>query len=216
MTAATELLQRRTSTTPKSYPESAFARAREEWSDRIGAPIRSARNWRLAAFGLIAVLAMTIGGLIYQSSKSVVVVVPENFTPTLNDVRWQLGTWLQWVRGTSLDPVVVNRNYRNALNYMLTPAANKLNDYAQKDDRFQNVGRTTVEVELNSVAPISGSSSYQARWTETHRDQGGAVKSVEHWVATFDVEISPPKTAEQIQRNPIGLFIRDFQWTKEL
>lgn len=232
MTAATELLQRRTATAPRSYPESPFARAREEWADRVGAPIRSARNWRLATFGLIVVLAMAIAGLIYQASRSVVVpyyirvaengqptvvgVVPENFTPTLNDVRWQLGTWLQWVRGTSLDPVVVNRNYRSALNYMLTPAANKLNEYAQKDDRFQNVGRSTVEVEISSVAPISGSSSYQARWTETHRDQGGAVKSEEHWAATFDVQIAPPKTAEQIQKNPIGLFIRDFQWTREL
>jgi type IV secretion system protein VirB5 len=232
MTAATELLQKRTAAAPKTFPESAFARAREEWADRVGAPIKSARNWRLATFGLLAVLAMAIGGLIYQSSKSVVVpyyirvaengapmvvgVVPEHFTPTLNDVRWQLGTWLQWVRGTSLDPVVVNRNYRNALNYMRTPAVNKLNEWAQKDDRFQSVGHSTVEVAIKSVAPISGSASYQARWTEIHRDNGGGVKAEEHWAATFDVEIVPPTSADQIQRDPIGLFIRDFQWTREL
>jgi type IV secretion system protein VirB5 len=151
-----------------------------------------------------------------NGQPAVVGIVPENFTPTFNEVRWQLGTWIQWVRGTSLDPVLVNRDYRSALNYMLMPAANKLNEYAQTDDRFQNVGRTTVEVQISSVAPISGSSSYQARWVETHRDQGGAVKSAEHWAATFDVEISPPKTADQIQRNPLGLYIRDFQWTREL
>jgi len=232
MTAATELLQKRTAMAPKSFPESAFVRARQEWADRVGAPIRSARNWRLATFGLLVVLGMAIGGLIYQSSKSLVVpyyirvaengapivvgAVPEQFTPTLNDVRWQLGSWLQTVRGTSIDPVVVNRNYRNALNYMRTPAVNKLNDWAQTDDRFKNVGKSTVEVEVKSVAPISGSSSYQARWTEIHRDNSGGVKSEEHWAATFAVEIVPPKSADQIQRNPIGLFIRDFQWTREL
>jgi type IV secretion system protein TrbF len=231
MSAATELLQTRSNAKPAAYSESAFNRARDEWNDRIGGTIRGARNWRLAAFASFAVAGLAIVGLIYQSSKSAVVpyyvrvaengqpfvvgVVPEVFSPSLNEVRWQLGTWLEWVRSTPLDSVVVKRNYKNAMYFMRQAAANKLNEWAQKDPRLQNIGRETVEFSLVGIAPISGSKSYQARWKEFYRNSEGGLKEEQRWVATFDVDVVPPATADQIQRNPIGLYIKDFQWTRE-
>jgi type IV secretory pathway TrbF-like protein len=231
MSAATELLQARSMTKPAAYPDSAFNRARAEWNDRIGGTIRGARNWRLAAFAAFTVAALSIIGLIYQSSKSSVVpyyvrvaengqpfvvgAVPEVFSPTLNEVRWQLGTWLEWVRSTPLDSVVVKKNYQSAMYFMRQAAANKLNEWAQKDPRLQNIGRETVEFSLTGIAPISGSKSYQARWKEFFRNSEGGMKEEQHWVATFDVEVQPPATADLIQRNPIGLYIKDFQWTRE-
>jgi type IV secretory pathway TrbF-like protein len=35
-------------------------------------------------------------------------------------------------------------------------------------------------------------------------------------MATFNVEIHPPSSAEAISQNPIGLYIKDFQWSREL
>ncbi len=216
---------------PTGYAESAFNRARAEWSDRIGGTVQAARNWRLAAFAALSVAAMAVVGLIYQSSKATVVpyyirvaengqpavvgVVPEVFSPSLNEVRWQLATWLEWVRGAPLDPVVVKNNYKNAMAFMSQAAANKLNEWAQSDPRLQNIGRETVEFSLISIAPISGSKSYQARWKELFRNDAGIVKEEQHWIATFDVNIVPPTAVDQIQRNPIGLYIEDFQWTRE-
>jgi type IV secretion system protein VirB5 len=231
MSAASELLQTRTNAKPGGYPESAYARAKAEWNDRIGGTLKAARNWRLAAFSAFAVAALAIVGLIYQSSKSSVVpyyirvaengqpfvvgVVPEVFSPSLNEVRWQLATWLEWVRSTPLDPVVVKKNYQSAMYFMRQAAANKLNEWAQKDPRLQNIGRETVEFSLVGIAPISGSKSYQARWKEYLRNSEGGLKEEQRWVATFDVDIDPPATADQIQKNPIGLYIKDFQWTRE-
>jgi type IV secretion system protein VirB5 len=231
MSAATELLQTRSNTKPLQYPESAFNRARAEWNDRVGGTLRAARNWRLAAFASFAVAALAVVGLIYQSSKSTVVpyyvrvaengqpfvvgAVPEVFSPTLNEVRWQLATWLQWVRSTPLDPVVVKKNYQSAMYFMRQAAANKLNAWAQNEPRLQNIGKETVEFSLIGIAPISGSKSYQARWKEFFRNAEGELKEEQHWVATFDVEVDPPKTTDAIQRNPLGLYIKDFQWTKE-
>ena len=77
-------------------------------------------------------------------------------------------------------------------------------------------GRETVEFSLIGIAPISGTNSYQARWRETVRNAEGGVKADERWMATFNVEIHPPTSAEAVAQNPIGLYIKDFQWSREL
>lgn len=231
MSLATEMLQSRTNTKPGVYPEGAFSRAKEEWNDRMGGTVKSARNWRLATFGSLAVTGLAIVGLIYQSTKASVVpyyvrvaengqpfvvgAVPEMFSPSLNEVRWQLGTWLGWVRSAPLDPVVVKHNYQQALYFMRQGSANKLNEWAQADSRMSNIGRETVEFSLTSIVPISGSKSYQARWKEYLRGAEGGLKEEQHWVATFEVDVMPPASADEIQKNPIGLYIKDFQWTRE-
>jgi type IV secretion system protein VirB5 len=232
MGLAAELIMKRSSFKPTVAPESAFARAKEEWNDRIGGTVKAARNWRLAAFGSMAVTALAVAGLIYESSRStvqpfyvrvaengqpfVVGRVPETFTPTLNEIRWHLGQWLAWTRGIPLDPVVVKKNYQQALYFMRQAAANKLNSWAQQDPRLQAIGRETVEFSLIGIAPISGTNSYQARWKETVRNTEGGVKEEQRWMATFNVEIHPPTSADAIVQNPIGLYIKDFQWSREI
>jgi type IV secretion system protein VirB5 len=232
MTLASELLTKPSAFRPSVPPDSPFTRAQGEWNDRLGGLVQAARNWRLAAFGALAVTTLAVAGLIYQSSRTTVQpyyirvaengqpfavgTVPEVFTPTGNEIRWHLGTWLGWVRGIPLDPVVVKKNYQQALGFMRQAAANKLNAWAQQDERLQNIGRETVEFSLIGVAPISGTQSYQARWTEVFRNAEGGLKRQEHWTATFNIEIHPPASAEAIQQNPIGLYIKDFQWSREL
>lgn len=232
MTLANELLTKRSSFRPSVPPDSPFTRAQGEWNDRLGSLVQAARNWRLAAFGSLAVTTLAVAGLIYQSSRTTVQpyyirvaengepfavgTVPEVFTPTGNEIRWHLGTWLGWVRGIPLDPVVVKKNYQQALYFMRQAAANKLNAWAQGDERLQNIGRETVEFSLIGLAPISGTQSYQARWKEIFRNAEGGLKREEHWTATFNVEIHPPTSADAIQKNPIGLYIKDFQWSREL
>ena len=232
MSLAAELTTRRSNFRPAVYPETPFTRAREEWNDRVGGAVKAARNWRLAAFASLALTALAIAGLIYQSSKATVQpyyirvaengepfavgAAPEAFSPTLNEVRWHLAQWLEWTRGVPLDPVVVKKNYQRSLYFMRQAAANKLNAWAQQDTRLQNIGRETVEFSLVGITPISGTASYQARWKEFLRNAEGGLKEEQHWSATFNVEIQPPTSSEQLQNNPIGLFIKDFQWSREL
>jgi type IV secretory pathway TrbF-like protein len=35
-------------------------------------------------------------------------------------------------------------------------------------------------------------------------------------LATFIIEIDPPKDEQTLQENPLGLFIKSFQWNREL
>jgi len=137
-------------------------------------------------------------------------------SPGLAEIRYGLDEWIHWTRGVPLDPVLVKAQYRRALARMRHAAANKLNDWARDDPRLPNAGRATVSVQLVGLVPVSGTRSYQARWTEEHRNAEGILESRETWIATFTVEVEPPKDERALAANPIGLYITDFQWSREL
>ena len=44
----------------------------------------------------------------------------------------------------------------------------------------------------------------------------GAVLVQERWQAILTVDIRPGDTPEAIEQNPLGLYVTDIQWTKQL
>src|SRR5688500_15885703 len=51
-------------------PETPYSRAGQVWDDRIGSARVQASNWRLMAFGTLALSTAMSGGLIWQSLQS--------------------------------------------------------------------------------------------------------------------------------------------------
>jgi len=51
-------------------PETPYQRAGQLWDDRIGSARVQARNWRLMAFGCLALSTALSGGLLWQSMQS--------------------------------------------------------------------------------------------------------------------------------------------------
>jgi type IV secretory pathway TrbF-like protein len=231
MSQASELLTKRSSFKPGKYPETPYNRAKQEWNDRMGNVVRSAFSWRVQAVLGYVLIAGLSGGLIYKSLQSsiqpihiriaengqptVIGAVPENYTAQLAEVRYSLTEWITWVRGVSLDPVLVKQNYGKALCRMKQAPANKLNEWAQKEPRLLAVGRETVSIQVLGVVPVAGTLSYQARWAEVFRNAEGGIKDQQTWTATFPIEFDMPKTVKQLDCNPIGLYMKDFQWARE-
>lgn len=231
MSQATELLSKRSLFKPTNYPETPYNRAKQEWNDRIGGVVRSAFSWRVQAVLGYVLIAGLAGGLLYKSMQSTIqpvyirmaengqateiAAVPEKYTPKYSEVRYSLTEWVQWTRGVSLDPVLVKQNYAKALCRMRQAPANKLNEWAQKEPRLQAVGRETVSIQNVSIVEIAGTSSYQARWTEEFRSAEGGLKEKQTWTATFPLEFDMPKSVKQLDCNPIGLYMKDFQWARE-
>src|SRR5689334_17511665 len=57
-----------------SNPHSAvYLAARREWNERYGDYIAQARSWRLVAFGMLGVTALSIAGNVWQATQSHVV-----------------------------------------------------------------------------------------------------------------------------------------------
>ena len=98
------------------------------------------------------------------------------------------------------------------------PATVKINEYLNgppETSPFIRASKITVNTDISSVLPISAS-SWQVDWQETTRDRdGGLVGKPVHMRAVLEIYIIPPSTnarESDIQRNPLGIFVHDYNW----
>lgn len=63
--------------------------------------------------------------------------------------------------------------------------------------------------------PVSGN-DWQIEWNETTYDGSGKMSGTQQWQAMVDIVISPPTNTQQIMVNPLGVYVKDFEWTNRL
>ena len=104
----------------------------------------------------------------------------------------------------------------SAYHFTSGAATRFLNDHFQENNPFVRMAEQTVSVDVSSVLPLPTSHSWQIQWTETHRGLDGAILVRERWQALLTVKVAPGETPEDLTRNPLGLYVTDIQWTKQL
>ncbi|UIJ44744.1 conjugal transfer protein TrbF [Sphingomonas cannabina] len=211
-------------------PETPFQRAGQLWDERIGSARVQARNWRLMAFGGLALAAAMGGGVLWQASQSKVVpyivevdrlgearAVTEaerNYRPTDAQVAWHLARFVENVRSKSLDPVLMRRSWLSAYDFATRRGAQFLDAYARANDPFADLGNKIVSVQVTSVVRASDR-SFQVKWTETAFERG-APGGRSNWTAILTVVTRPPASAEVLRKNPLGLYVDAIDWSREL
>jgi type IV secretory pathway TrbF-like protein len=211
-------------------PVTPYQRAAQLWDERIGAARVQARNWRLMAFGSLALATALAGGIVWQSSESritpyVVEVdklgdvhaigpAAESYKPTDAQIASHLARFITDVRSLSIDPIVVRQNWLDAYGYATGRAALFLNEYARANDPFKSIGERSVSIQVTSVVRISDG-SFQVKWTEQQYDRGSLAKT-EHWTAVLSIVTETPHTAETLRRNPLGIYVNGLDWSREL
>jgi len=211
-------------------PETPYQRAAQAWDDRIGSARVQAKNWRLMAFGSLALSMGLAGGLVWQSTHGSVVpwvvqvdklgqaqaVAPAtaDYTPSDPQIAWYLAHFIELVRSLPADPVVVRQNWLEAYDFTSTSGAQALNAYARANDPFAKLGHQQVSIDVSSVIRASPS-SFRVEWIE-HRYQDGALAGTSHWVAILTIAIKPPTTADALRKNPLGIYVTAINWSKEL
>jgi type IV secretion system protein VirB5 len=210
-------------------PETPYQRAGQLWDERIGAARVQARNWRLMAFGGLALTALVSGALVWRSLQSRVVpyvveidrlgevraVAPaeRDYQPDDAEIAWHLARFVEHVRSLSLDPVLMRRNWLSAYAFVTKRGARFLDGYARSAHPFDRVGERTVSVEVTSVVRASDR-SFQVKWSETAFERGEEV-GASRWTAILGVVRHPPATADVLRRNPLGLYIDAIDWSRE-
>jgi type IV secretory pathway TrbF-like protein len=211
-------------------PETPYQRAGQLWDERIGSARVQARNWRLMAFGGLFLTIGLSGALVWQSMQSRVVpyvvavdhlgearaVTPAEaeYRPTDPQIAWHLGRFISNVRSRSLDAVLMRENWLAAYDFATDRGALFLNEYARAANPFAEVGRKTVSVQVTSVVRASDT-SFQVKWTENEYERGSLART-SHWTAIITVVVRPPRNAETLRKNPLGLYVEAIDWSREV
>lgn len=210
-------------------PVTPYQRAGQLWDERIGSARVQAKNWRLMAFGCLILSFGQAAGLVWQSAQSrvtpyvvevdklgeVQAVAPaiQNYQPTDAQIAWYLAHFITDVRSLPIDPVLVRNDWLEAYDFVTSHAAVFLSNYAQANDPFRAIGDRSVSVDVTSVVRASDT-SFQVKWTEQTYVQG-SLASTESWTAILTTVIEPPKTAEVLRKNPLGLYITGIAWSQD-
>ncbi|WP_443019663.1 MULTISPECIES: conjugal transfer protein TrbF [Sphingomonas] len=211
-------------------PETPYQRAAQVWDDRIGSARVQARNWRLMAFGSLALSAGLSTALVWQGASGSIVpwvvqvdklgqaqaVAPasEGYRPTDPQIAFHLARFVEEVRSIPADAIVVRQNWLRAYDFTTATGAQALNDYARANDPFAKVGKQQIAVDVSSVIRASPD-SFRVAWTE-RRYQDGSLAETSRWTAILTVVVQPPRDAEALRKNPLGIYVNAINWSKEL
>lgn len=209
--------------------ETAYQRAGQAWDQRLGAARVQAFNWRLMALGLLALSGGLSAGLVTLALRGGVtpwvvevdklgeprIAAPavQGARPTDAMIAWTLARFINDVRTISTDPVLTRQAWLRAYDLTSPSGAAALSDQARRADPFSQVGKTQTTVAVTSVVRASPD-SFRLAWTE-QRFADGQLVATERWTAILTVTIKPPRTAEGLRANPLGVFITALSWSKE-
>ena len=211
-------------------PETPYQRAAQVWDERIGSARVQARNWRLMAFGCLILSGGFASALVWQSTTGTVVpwvVEVDNlgeahavgpaearFEPSDPQIAFHLAHFIEQVRAIPADAIIVRQNWLRAYEFTSDRGALALNDYARANDPFTRVGRQQIAVEVSSVIRASPN-SFRVAWTERHYENG-QLSTTERWTAILTIVIQPPRDAERLRANPLGIYVNAINWSREM
>lgn len=210
-------------------PQTPYQRARQEWDARMGSAVLSARSWRAIAFGAMALLGVSVVSLVVVALQQrtfvhVVEVSPEGqvlnvraadgrWSPNEAQTAYHLGRFIQLVRSLPTDGVVLRDNWLQAYRFLTPQAAAQLSEIARQDDPFLSLGRVGRTVHIRSIIARSNN-AWEVTWVERATNATGT-SDPEVYSGVFSLTTRPPRNADDIANNPLGLVISDFSWSRQ-
>ncbi|MGV1822694.1 conjugal transfer protein TrbF [Agrobacterium sp. CG160-95] len=214
-------------------PENPYLAARQEWSERYGTYVKAAAAWRIVGILGLTMAVIGFGYALYLSSQVKLVpyiievdklgnAVNAGFPQQIEYadarvVRATLGNFVTTFRSITPDAVVqkqyIDRTY--ALLRTSDPSTEKINSWFRANSPFEKAKSATVAIEVNNIVALSNQ-TYQIDWTEYERDRKGKEMGTRRFRGIATVALTAPQDEATIRLNPIGLYVRDFDWTAQL
>ena len=217
----------------QTIPENPYLAARQEWNERYGSYVKAAAAWRIVGITGMALAVISTSYALYQSTQvklvpyiievdklgsAVTAGLPQQIEyADARVVRATLAGFVSNFRSVSPDTAVqkqyIDRTY--ALLRTADPATEKVNAWYRGNSPFDKAKTATVAVEVSNIVALS-SQTYQIDWTEYERDRKGKETASRRFRGIATVTLTPPQDEGVIRLNPIGLYLKDFEWTAQL
>ena len=212
--------------------------ARRIWNEHEGELKSSRTIWQITAILSLIIALSCVSGLIWQSQRSKIVpyVVAvdklgqaaavgraDQAAPVDKRViRSALAAFVTDMRSVTPDAEVKRSAIFRAFGHMNAgdPATTKATEFFSdsRTNPFQRAANEMIHVEIKSILPQSNE-SWLADWVEETRDRQGHLTGKQRMRGLITIYIAPPTSEtqeEQILRNPLGIYVKDFSFVKHM
>jgi type IV secretion system protein TrbF len=218
--------------------ENPYTSARRAWNDHVGRLVAARTMWQAVGLVSLMIALASVGALIHLAGQSrfVPYIVEVDTSGNVRAVQRgeemrsasrpvieaQLEKFVTLSRRVTTD-IGLQRSAIFGVYAMLTPdepATGKMTEYLSKDEErtpFRRAQRETVNTEIVSILQQSPE-TWQIDWTETvYERSSGKRKERFDMRALVQVYQTSPRhvTEEALRSNPLGIYVRDFTWSRK-
>jgi type IV secretory pathway TrbF-like protein len=217
-----------------------YLSARRTWNEHTGDLAASRQAWQMLGLLSLLIALGSVGGMIYIGSQSkfipyvvevdklgqTLAVAPADRVHGVDQraIHAAVASFIQQARMVSPD-VALQRKAIFSVYAMLSPddpATVKMNEFMNgrpESSPFKRAEREMVSTEIVSVIAQSPQ-TWQVDWTEVLRDRQGIVKNPPYrmraLVTVYVTEPASDISEAQLRNNPLGIYVSDFAWSKQL
>lgn len=222
----------------QAEPENPYLAARRSWNEHVAAAVAQRQTWQLIGILSLLIALASVGGLIHVASQSkfvpyVVEVdklgqvraagpLPASQSVDPRVVHAAVAEFIRDARLVSPD-VALQRQAVFRVYAKLSPndaATAKMNEWlngSETSSPFKRAAREMVSIDIQSVLSQTPD-TWQVDWVESLRDRQGVLKgapvTMRALVTVYAAESRSSTTEEQMRMNPMGLYVRDFSWSR--
>lgn len=221
-----------------SRTENPYLTARRSWNDHVGGVVSSRQTWQIIGILSMLVALASVGGMIHIGSQSkfipyVVEVDKSGQTVAIGPlqaasradprvIHASIAEFIIDARTVTPDMALQSRAVFRVYAKLAKndPATQKMNEWlngSPGSDPFQRAETQMVDVEIKTVIPQTPD-TWQVEWIETTRDRQGIPQAKPAiWralVTVYLAEITPHVSDEELRKNPLSLYVRDFSWAR--
>ena len=222
-----------------SQSDNPYLAARRSWNDHVGSVVASRQLWQVVALLSLLIALASVGGMVYIGSQSrfvpyvvevdklgqAMAVAPAQRAAPVDPrvVHAAVASFISDLRTVTPDVALQRKAVFRAYAMLsssdaATAKANEWLNGTEDSSPFKRAARETVSTEIVSVIPQTPD-TWQVDWVETVRDRQGVMKTqparMRALVTVYTVASTPQTTEEQVRSNPLGIYVRDFFWSRQ-
>lgn len=223
----------------KGENDNPWLAARRTWNDHMAAVVSARRNWQIIGILSLLIALSAIGGIIHIGSQSKfvpyvievdkigqAVAVTPVYRADAADTRVIHATIAAFISDARMvtPDIALQRQAIFRLYAHLNasdPATARMNEWlngTEDSNPFKRAEKITASIEIISVLPQTPD-TWQVDWTETIRDRNGIRQDafrMRALVTVYTVPANNSTTEEQIRNNPLGIYVREISWSKQI
>ena len=217
--------------------ENPYLTARRTWNEHVGSVVSSRQTWQVIGILSLLIALAGVGGVIHIGSQSKFipyVIEVDKFGAAQaagpiarSDVDTRVlgatvSKFIENARMVSPDVALQRKAVFSVYAHLSPndPATIKMNEWMNGDadaSPFKRATKEMVSTNISSVLPQTPT-TWQVDWTETTRDRQGVLQGtptqMRALVTVYNADTSTQTTEEQMRNNPLGIYVRDYSWSR--